>query len=137
MVNNQWTLTERIVRSAALLVLLSILAACTATKAEKQEQTALSRLLVYDLKLGHRLDIGEVKKSMAGNLMKIQVEVKNEWHSDISFQYKTVWYDADEMTIDADSKSWHPVSLRSQANTVINALAPNSAARDYVIHIKD
>lgn len=137
MLKNQWRLPGGIAKSGVLLVLLSILSACTAIKAEKQVQAALSRILVYDLKLGNRLDIGDVKKSMAGKLIKIQVEVKNGWHSDISFQYKTVWYDADEMTIDADSTSWHPVTLHSQANTVINALAPNSAARDFIIHIKD
>lgn len=136
------THTLKILLSIALG--LTLLAGCANSGSQKEstdkaqtEETAKAQTMIYDQKLGFRLDITSTKTSMRGDLHQVQIVLKNDWHSELTFKYKVVWQDKNGIEFDPEASPWHPLTLPSQASKTFQSTAPNPSATNFIVHIKE
>lgn len=90
-----------------------------------------------DSQLTSRLKLQSLGERREGDLLRFQAVLHNSWHSDVSFRYQVLWYDAGNMLIGAESRPWHAVSLRPGSVHAIEATAPRASAEHYVIQLQE
>lgn len=52
------------------------------------------------------------------------------------FEYKFVWFDANDMPIDEDSRPWHAAAIAGKDHMTVSGTAPNAKATKFQIQIR-
>ena len=73
----------------------------------------------------------------AGDLLKVQVTIKNDSRNDAQFQYKFKWLDKDGFELSLDSRPWQPLSITAYESKNVQAVAPNPSAASFKILVQD
>lgn len=84
-----------------------------------------------------QIGIVEVGHSMAGNIMRSQVALRNRGGSQAQFRYKFRWYDKTGLEIDPEGSPWQPVAVLPGDTLRIQGLAPNPSAKNFRVVIDD
>jgi len=72
----------------------------------------------------------EMRCTMTGDLMKIDVNLNNDSSHVKRINYKFRWIDREGMRA-AEEESWKPVMLYENSNMMISTVAPNPKAVDF------
>lgn len=72
-----------------------------------------------------------------GGLPKAQAVLKN--HSGITqkFEYKIVWFDSNDMSLDEDNRPWKSVSVQGRDEATVSATGPSDKAKRFQIQIRE
>lgn len=132
-------------RLLLMTVLLCGISACAnvnrdASSISDKTVPVLTPLLAYDRELGYHLDVTHASAKMAGKLMQFEVLLKNDWHSELKFHYKVVWYDQNGMEIKSqasEDQEWKMLTLASQDEKLLVDTSPVTSGRDFMIHVKN
>ena len=71
------------------------------------------------------LKIADVKTAYVGDLLKAQVEIKNDSGNTLNFQYKFKWLDKSGFEVGIDGRPWQPLTITSYETKAVQGVAPN------------
>lgn len=119
--------------STALVASLALLAGCASPPNSVNTLSGTTnREIVVDRALARALDVGEPMRGTAsGNLLKVQVPVRNVSGSEQYFHYQFVWIDADGMEITSPQPTWLQGVLLAGEDTVLQGISPTPKAVDF------
>ncbi|MDO8268735.1 MAG: DUF1425 domain-containing protein [Moraxellaceae bacterium] len=72
-----------------------------------------------------------------GGLPKAQATLKNTAGTTQKFEYKIVWFDSNDMSLDEDNRPWKPASVAGKDETTISATGPSDRAKRFQIQIRE
>lgn len=72
-----------------------------------------------------------------GGLPRAQAVLRNLAGVTQKFEYKFVWFDSNDMSLDEDNRPWHAASVQGRDELTINATAPSDKAKRFQIQIRD
>jgi len=87
--------------------------------------------------LAANLKIADTKTGFVGNLLKAQVEIKNDSGSALSFQYKFKWLDKSGFEVAIDGRPWQPLTITPHESKVVQGIAPNASVNSFKILVQD
>lgn len=126
--------------SAAAGLLVWLAAGCSTVNTLEPAQPAAQRQMLSDKRVitdtglyGRVRPIGISTASVAGGLMKIQVEVINLTSKPQSFAYQIEWFDATGMIIKLPSTTWIDRQIQGKETLALTSVAPTDTAKDFRI----
>ena len=87
--------------------------------------------------LASNLKIADTKTGYVGNLLKVQVDIKNDSRSDLSFQYKFKWLDKSGFEVAIDGRPWQPITITPYESRTVQGVAPNASVNSFRILVQD
>jgi uncharacterized protein YcfL len=72
-----------------------------------------------------------------GGLPKAQAVLRNRAGVSQKFEYKFVWFDRNDMSLDEDNRPWHAATVQGRDELTISATAPSDQAKRFQIQIRD
>ncbi len=115
--------------TAALLGSTLVLAACSSSP----------KLINY--RGGDLKGVIEVEKSAVtlteGGLPQAKAILKNDAGTTTKFEYKFVWFDANDMPIDDNDRPWRPAMLKGKDELTVGGTGPNDRAKKFQIQIRE
>lgn len=120
-------------------LLLLTTAACEMTNtAERAEPIAQSdpvaiKKVQVDPTLKAQAEIVSANQGIvSGNLLKVQVVVRNNWALRKTFNYKWEWFDVNGMVVDSPtSRVWQLARLQPKESITITGIGPNPNVVDF------
>lgn len=89
---------------------------------------------------GEMKNVIEVQRSAVtlteGGLPQAKAILKNEAGTTQAFEYKFVWFDANDMPIDDNDRPWRPANLSGGDEMTIGGTGPNDKAKKFQIQIR-
>lgn len=89
---------------------------------------------------GEMKNVIEVQRSAVelteGGLPQAKAILKNEAGTTQAFEYKFVWFDANDMPLDDNDRPWRPASLSGGDEMTIGGTGPNDKAKKFQIQIR-
>lgn len=83
----------------------------------------------------------EVQKSAVelteGGLPQAKAILLNDSGSTTKFEYKFVWFDANDMPVDENDRPWRPVTLKGKDTVSVGGTGPNDRAKKFQIQIRE
>ena len=83
------------------------------------------------------LKIADTKAAFVGNLLKAQVEIKNDSGNTLNFQYKFKWLDKNGFEVAIDGRPWQPLTITSYETKAVQGVAPNPTVTSFKILVQD
>lgn len=126
------------------LALLGLSAAamvgCTAPNALSTQTDANNEVSIRTITnnpvLTTEVFVERVGMSMAGDLKKASIAIKNRRFNNKDFSYKIVWVDAHRAEVNPEGAIWKPIQLTGREVKGVQSLAPNPSAVDVVVYLK-
>lgn len=126
------------------LALLALSAAamvgCTAPNALSTQTDANNEVSIRTITnnpvLTTEVFVERVGMSMAGDLKKASIAIKNRRFNNKDFSYKIVWIDAHGAEVNPEGAIWKPIQLTGREVKGVQSLAPNPSAVDVVVYLK-
>jgi len=81
--------------------------------------------------------IGVNQTTVSGNILKIQVELRNTTRSAKRINYKFEWFDMDGMIVDSPTTMWKTEVIEAKETKTLTAVAPNPRAKDFRLKLQD
>ena len=98
---------------------------------EKGKLTVYNQRLAAHMSLTHHL-----KRDTKTGFIHVQAVLQNADYSDIQFQYRFEWYDADGMLIDETSPMWHTARVHGKDRKVLEGVSESRQAADFRLVIR-
>ncbi len=126
------------------LALLGLSAAamvgCTAPNALSTQTDANNEVSIRTITnnpvLTTEVFVERVGMSMAGDLKKASIAIKNRRFNNKDFSYKIVGIDAHGAEVNPEGAIWKPIQLTGREVKGVQSLAPNPSAVDVVVYLK-
>jgi len=93
-------------------------------------------VIINNQALARRLEIIDVKARIENNIMKAMVQVKNQYDTDYSFEYRYEWYDSKDFEIASVKEHWAPVLISGKETRNLMGVAPSPEATKFKIIIR-
>lgn len=87
--------------------------------------------------LSESLSIANTQTGFVGNLLKVQVEIKNDSRNDLNFQYKFKWLDKSGFEVAIDGRPWLPISITPYESKMVQGVAPNPSVNSFKVLVQD
>jgi len=87
--------------------------------------------------LASNLKIADTKTGFVGNLLKVQVEIKNDSDDALNFQYKFKWLDKSGFEVAIDGRPWQPLTITPYESKIVQGIAPNSSVNSFKVLVQD
>ena len=120
---------------AFLLVPLLLVGCATATSDLSPEDQAVLRF--DSVSLDGRVEILEVNRAQAGDLIRSQVLLRNRSAFALSYQYKFRWYDRNGFEIAPDGEPWQPRRVAGRSEDRVQGVAPNPSAVRFEVWVRE
>ena len=72
-----------------------------------------------------------------GGLPRAQAVLRNRAGVTQKFEYKFVWFDKNDMSLDEDNRPWHAANVQGRDELTINATAPSDTAKRFQVQIRN
>jgi uncharacterized protein YcfL len=131
--------------TASALALATLATGCatsvnTVTRAQPQANTNIveDKRVLTDLSLGRNVAIVSVNEAKAsGNLLQIQVTLRNKSSSAQAFDYKFDWIDSSGMELSSPTGGWKQIQLEGKEERSISAIALKPTAVDFRLKLRE
>ncbi len=105
---------------------------------EGRRQMVDDKRVSTDYTLSRSLQVTAVNETtVSGDMLKIQVEVRNTSSRPKNFNYKFEWFDMDGMAVDSPLSAWKPARLKGKETMMLTAAAPNPRAKDFKLKLQE
>ncbi len=91
---------------------------------------------VTDWKLGNIANVSAVRKSRAGDFLRVQVDVTNLTNAQQVILYKFVWIDNDGSTTEGAASVWQHAILQGGQMQTLNGIAPLDTIGDCRVQLQ-
>ncbi len=98
---------------------------------EKGKMTVYNQRLAAHMSLTHHL-----RRDTKTGFIHVQAVLQNADYSDIQFQYRFEWYDADGMLIEETSPMWHTARVHGKDRKVLEGVSESRQAADFRLVIR-
>ena len=122
----------------ATVVLCTALAGCktvnTVTRAEPVAQSTplADRRIITDSGLGRIAKVMAIRQSnVAGDLLRIDVDVLNTSSNQQKFNYIFEWFDAQGMQVYTPMSKWQGRTIEGGETITLTAIAPTPTSKDF------
>ena len=129
-----------------LFSLLFILSACshkgkvdTVSKADPRDKSAQPEIKKVEFggELEKNLEVVRITQGKAdGNLLRMQVEIKNYSSKDVQFTHKLEWFDDDGFLVKDTSLVWKPLMIRPKESKMIESISTRPGVSAFRLKIK-
>lgn len=92
------------------------------------------QLLLLDASLSG-ISMQDIFSDELNGRLQFEVELTTEAFTDQSVKVRPTWYDADGNKVDS-SDGWERVTIIPKSLNIIDLVAPNSKAKEVILHIK-
>jgi len=137
----------QLLKLAALLVGMALLAACSATSGaegrakvgwtDAGEPMLNTRVVYNSTSLSRKVAIDEMTTSKAGDMLLAQVTMHSKAGDTINLQYKFEWFDLNGLALNTESATWKPLLIYGKETKTIQGLAPDPRGREYKLLLRD
>ncbi|HEV7302115.1 MAG TPA: YcfL family protein [Tepidisphaeraceae bacterium] len=76
------------------------------------------------------------QSTVSGDIMKVQVEVRNDNLRPGNLDYKFEWFDESGMIVNSPSSTWQALEILKGETKSLSSVAPNSRAKDFRLKIE-
>jgi uncharacterized protein YcfL len=115
-----------------LLVTLALVAGCQSPVAYSEPELDIDPALKKDV-----VTSGFLVTRNQGDLMQVQVTLKNLGYGTLPLRVKTDWFDLNGMLQESLTSSWKTVSIARQAELPMKFTAPNEQAARFRIYVRE
>lgn len=105
----------------------------TVTKPNPDGSTYMDVLLTNDPALLKRLEIVKIDTTLAGDILRPTVTLRNLKKPPLNVDVKFAWYDRNGVEIRPDSQSWKPISFIGYETKSVQEAAPHAGAKSFKI----
>ena len=129
-----------------LFSLLFILSACshkgkvdTVSKADPRDKSAQPEIKKVEFggELEKNLEVVRITQGKAdGNLLRMQVEIKNYSSKDVQFTHKIEWFDDDGFWVKDTSLVWKSLMIRPKESKMIESISTRPGVSAFRLKIK-
>lgn len=103
-----------------------------------QRNPIVDERIQTDKSLGKNLSVISVSESSAsGDLLKVQVVIRNNKKKAANYSYSFEWYDADGIAVRTGSTIWKSIRMLGQEEKALVAIASNPKAVDFLFKIQE
>jgi uncharacterized protein YcfL len=95
-----------------------------------------TKISVNSKVVGRYLDVVEYVATNRNGLLQAQVTVMNRTREDVQFEHRFRWLTGVGVEIHSGMSTWIPVNISSKEKMMLNAIAPNGEAEDFVWDIR-
>jgi uncharacterized protein YcfL len=95
------------------------------------------RIVINNRSLASDIEIIDMKSTLAGDLMKVQVAMRSRDRDIVQIQYKFDWFDAEGMEIGANQGAWKPFLIYGRETRTIQGVAPDPRAREFKLKVRE
>ncbi|MGE9292141.1 MAG: YcfL family protein [Puniceicoccales bacterium] len=78
-----------------------------------------------------------IQSTVSGNLLKIQVELKNKTNSYHRFLYRFQWFDKDGMQVTRAAPPWRTSQVEGRETVYVSGVSPSPNAADFRLELLD
>ena len=118
----------------------AVMVGCTAPNALSTQTDANNEVSIRTITnnpvLTTEVFVERVGMSMAGDLKKVSIAIKNRRFNNKDFSYKIVWIDTHGAEVNPEGAIWKPIQLTGREVKGVQSLAPNPSAVDVVVYLK-
>ncbi len=119
----------------------SLLAACQATGRGGDVEVDTRPAWEHKIQIEHRLQGGLVVENAVedhrGDLLFVQVTLRNDVAATRTFRYRFEWFDANGVKVRNASESWQRVEIRGGERQYLQGVSPDPAAVDWRFVVQD
>lgn len=91
-----------------------------------------------DKSLGKAVTVlGVVEGVASGNLLKVEIRLRNNKKTSANYSYKFEWLDYDGMVVTGNQSSWKSIRLLGKEEKSVAAIAISPKATDFVFKIQE
>lgn len=134
----------KLIASLSLLVTLLVVAGCstpvnTIDKANPDATPTLvdSRVNIFDNNLAKRLELVAVNEAQVGDLLQVQVTMRNIQVKPRSFAYQFQWIQQNGMMVTSPAPIWTPSHVEGGQTVAISAVAPKPNVVDFRVSLRE
>ncbi|MFT6123691.1 MAG: hypothetical protein ACJASG_002225 [Oleiphilaceae bacterium] len=109
----------------------------TATVVVNEDGTVTQMIESNSDLLSANLKIADTKTGFVGDLLKAQIELKNDSDDALTFQYKFKWLDKSGFEVAIDGRPWQPLTITPYETKVVQGIAPNASVNAFKILVQD
>ncbi|MCE2572486.1 YcfL family protein [Motilimonas eburnea] len=123
-----------------VMVLLAGLAACAqmpTTGIGIDNINLEPKVRIDNRELADKLELGNVKTKRTNDLLTVQARVANLYPYEQTLQYKFYWFDQFGFEVEHQGQPWLPLTLHGGQVAHIQGVAPNSAAQNVHVYIRE
>ena len=81
------------------------------------------------------VSVVQMRCVVRSDLLRIDVDVRNDRPREQRISYRFEWFDADAMSLDSE-EAWKPLLLYPEEVRTIRTISPSASTRDFVLVIK-
>ncbi len=78
-----------------------------------------------------------IQSTVSGNLLKIQVELKNKTNEYHRFLYRFQWFDKDGMQVTRSAPPWRTSQVEGRQTVYVSGVSPSPDAADFRLQLLD
>ncbi|EKF73170.1 hypothetical protein A11A3_14897 [Alcanivorax hongdengensis A-11-3] len=131
----------KIVRPLAALLVVFVLAACSASNMGRMEVDdqgeTLTKVYSSNSLLASRISVEDLKQKTVGDLIYMQATLENDWKFELDFQYKIKWFDKDGFELAPEGQPWRQLVMAGRSQNNVQAIAPNPTAVRFEIWVRE
>ena len=130
--------------TALLLTAGSFLPACNTINSTERAQPVGQANIVHDKRIindsamadyAHILSVNEA--TVSGDILKIQVHLRNESSFDQNLIYKFEWFDLNGMQIETPLSTWQTKTVQGNETYTLSGVAPTPQAKDFRLKLQE
>ncbi|MDF0534328.1 YcfL family protein [Shewanella yunxiaonensis] len=87
--------------------------------------------------MGRKLSVEGIQAYPGGGQLNGYATLQSHTSYDQNLQYRFTWYDANNIAIDAENKSWVPVTLHGFQQVQVKSTAPNGRASWFDFQVRN
>lgn len=131
------TTKRKTAAAAGLMALAFALTSCrTPSSGITLESYPSNKITINSRMVGARLHVAEYAARKRGDLLQVQISVRNPTRTDCQFEYRFEWKDADGVAVATPMSVWTPFSISSKETKLLQAVAPAKEAVDFVFIVR-
>lgn len=120
-----------ILASALCVALAGCITDTSGIAVEKGKMTVYNQRLAAHMSLTHHL-----RRDATTGFVHVQAVLQNADNSDIQFQYRFEWYDADGMLVEETSPMWHTARVHGKDRKVLEGVSESRQSADFRLVIR-
>jgi uncharacterized protein YcfL len=99
--------------------------------------TVQDKRIINDGDADQIFKIIDINEGTVGDLLKVQVNIQNTRGITQSANWMVEWFDMNGMQVQTPTSRWTSLTLEGKQTKSIQAIAPNSRAKDFRFHYQE
>lgn len=121
---------------ACFIGVLVILTGCVSEMVMVEKSGEKYALAGESLLKRFNIQIEDYSSREVNGMLEAQVRGRNRTDSDLQFEYRYIWLDADGFEIKTQMSTWKPLNLHGRETAFMNGISPSPDAVDFQLVVR-